>query len=39
MAPVEARRQDWPTRERDGGHLDNAIHPAEVAADVLALAT
>jgi hypothetical protein len=36
---AEARRQGWRTRERDGGHLDNAVHPADVAAEVLALGT
>jgi hypothetical protein len=35
----EARRQGWPTRERDGGHLDNGTRAPEVAAEILALAT
>ena len=36
---AEARRLGWPTRELAGGHLDLATRPAEVAADILALAT
>ena len=35
----EARRLAWPTRERDGAHLDNATRPAEVAAEIVALST